>query len=285
MSYINEKALVSTDWLERNLRSPRIKILDASWYLPDQGRNARAEFREAHIPGANFFDIDEITDRTSPYPHTIPGPGLFAEEMPMLGVNNADHVIIYDGSGLFSAARAWWLFRVFGHDRVSILDGGFPKWRAEGRPVDDGGPPPADFAGAFDIDVRRSMVRSIDDMRANLDSGAEQVIDARGPGRFTGSEPEPREGVRSGHIPGSRNLPYGSILTADGTVKAADDLTALFNEAGIGEGPVVTSCGSGVTACALAFALHLVGRDDVAVYDGSWSEWGAQADTPVETGS
>jgi len=258
-------------------------VLDASYYLPNEGRDTTAEFLAGHIPGAAFFDIDQIADADNPLPHMLPSAEQFTRRVGALGIANDHHVVVYDTAGLFSAARAWWMFRVFGHDRVSVLSGGMPKWLAEGRPTEGGDATPA--AAEFTARFRPGMVRSVEDMRANLESGAAQVLDARGAGRFAGTEPELRPGLRSGHIPGSRNLPYPRLV--DSTTKAVLDPAALgarFAAAGIDLGrPVITTCGSGVTACALALGLHLLGHEDVAVYDGSWTEWGGRDDTPVET--
>jgi thiosulfate/3-mercaptopyruvate sulfurtransferase len=283
MSYVNDDALVETDWLATRLASPDVRVLDASYYLPGEGRDTAADFRVGHIPGAVFFDIDAVADADNPLPHMLPGAEQFAHQVGALGIANDQHVVVYDTAGLFSAARVWWMFRVFGHDRVAVLSGGMPKWLAEGRPTEggDGAPAAAEFAARF----RPELARSIEDMRANLESGAAQVLDARGAGRFAGTEPELRPGLRSGHIPGSRNLPYPELV--DPATKAVLDAPALgerFAAAGIELGrPVITTCGSGVTACALAFGLHLLGHGEVAVYDGSWTEWGGRDDTPVET--
>ena len=269
-------------WLEGRLDDPGLCVLDASWALPSEGRDPAAEFAAAHIPGARFFDIDLIADRASPLPHMLPAAAEFAATVGAMGVGNDDRVVVYDSAGLMSAARVWWMFRVFGHGRVAVLNGGFPKWRAEGRAVETVGRPPAPRAYSATLD--RARVRDLDAMLANLESGAEQVVDARGPGRFAGTEPEPRAGLRGGHIPGSRNLPYPALLDPEnGTVLPDDRLRAAFEAAGVDlAAPVVTTCGSGVTAAALAFALNLLGHDAVALYDGSWAEWGGRGDTPAE---
>ena len=283
MPYVNDDALVETDWLAKHLGTPEVRVLDASYYLPNEGRDTKAEFAASRIPGAAFFDIDAIADADNPLPHMLPSAEQFARQVGALGIGSDDHVVVYDTAGLFSAARAWWMFRVFGHDRVAVLSGGMPKWLAEGRPTEGGDTAPA--AAEFTARFRPGMVRSIEDMRANLESAAAQVLDARGAGRFAGTEPELRAGLRSGHIPGSRNLPYPKL--ADSTSKVVLDPAALgerFASAGIDLGrPVITTCGSGVTACALALGLHLLGHGEVAVYDGSWTEWGGRDDTPVET--
>jgi thiosulfate/3-mercaptopyruvate sulfurtransferase len=234
------------------------------------------------VPGAVFFDIDAIADRTTSLPHMLPSPEAFAAAVGALGIGSGDRVGVYDVRGVVSAARVWWTFRVFGHEAVAVLDGGLRKWQAEGRPVEHGAPKPA--PRTFTARLRPELVRSLDAMRANLTSRAAQVLDARSAGRFAGTEPEPRPGLRGGHIPGSLNLPYETLYRADGTLKAPDELRGAITAAGVDLGrPVVTSCGSGVTASVLALALYLVGRPDAAVYDGSWSEWGSRSDTPVET--
>ncbi|MQA65057.1 MAG: sulfurtransferase [Alphaproteobacteria bacterium] len=287
MSYKNQGSIVETAWLEPRLRMANVKVLDASWYLPDAGRNPRAEFRAARIPGAQFIDIDLISDRTSPYPHAIVDPMTFSDEVTALGIERGDHVVVYDGMGLFSAARVWWMFRIFGYDKVSVLNGGFPKWKAEGREIETGNPEMPVPSVPFEVGFRPKMMRILPQVRDNLAASEEVVLDARSPDRFSGAEPEPRAGLRSGHIPGSRNLHYARLMDPEtGLLKDAEALERLYAEAGVSDDKgVICTCGSGLTACALALGLHLIGRDDVAVYDGSWSEWAAQADTPVETGS
>jgi thiosulfate/3-mercaptopyruvate sulfurtransferase len=287
MNYAKPNSVVDPAWLETRLRMPNVKVVDASWYLPDMGRSARGEFLAGRIPGAVFLDIEMISDPAAPYPHALVEPMVFSDEITALGIERNDHVIIYDGLGLFSAPRVWWMFRLYGYDRVSILNGGMPAWKAEELPVETEHPEMPVPSVPFDVGFRPKMARLLPQVRDNLESGREHVLDARGPGRFQGEEPEPRPGVRPGHIPGSRNLHYAALVDPEtGRIKDADALAALFAEAGVEDGkPVICTCGSGITACALAFGLHLLGREDVAIYDGSWAEWGSQADTPVETGA
>ena len=279
-------ALVSTEWLATRLADPDLRLIDSSWYLPAQKKNGKWEYERARIPGARYFDIDLIADTESGLPHTLPTEELFAERVTELGIGNDHQVVAYDGLGIFSAARAWWMFHVFGHERVAVLDGGIAKWRVESRPTEEGKPSvpePAD--PAFRSSYNAAMFRSLDDMRANVESGAEQVADARSAGRFGGTEPEPREGIRSGHIPGAQNLPYGELVDPEtGMLRGVDDLESCFSNAGLTrDRPIVTSCGSGVTAAILSLSLHLIGHEPHALYDGSWSEWGGRDDTPVET--
>ncbi len=275
--------LVSTAWLADRLGEPDLVVIDASAHLPDAGRNARAEFEYSHIPGARFLDLDSLKDLDSPVPAALPTAEQFAARMAELGVRDGDRVVIYDDSAVKTSARAWFICRMHGIEQVAILDGGAGKWRAEGRPLAKGA---ADNApGAVTPRRGPGMVRSKAEVLANVASAAEQVLDARGAGRFTGAEPEPRPGMASGHIPGSHNLPFGRMLKPDGTFRDEAGLRAAFAEAGIDlDQPVVTTCGSGVTASVLLFAMHLLGKDDVALYDGSWSEWGADPTTPKATG-
>jgi len=275
-------ALVETDWLAQNLA--RVKVLDGSWYLPAQKRDPKAEFAAGHIPGAQYFPIDEIADRDTSLPHMLPTAEAFARAVGVLGIGSADQVVVYDGAGLQSAARVWWTFRAFGHDRVAVLNGGFPKWNAEGRAVESvvQAPKPARFLAA----PRAALVRGVGDVIDNVVSRREQVLDARSRPRFEASEPEPRAGLRGGHIPSSACLPYGELLDpVTKTVLPVAQLKAKFAAAGIDLArPVITTCGSGITASALALGLHLAGAASYAVYDGSWTEWGGRPDTPVETG-
>ena len=274
-------ALVTTEWLAGNLSRRDVRVVDGSWHMPHLQRDARAEFAQAHIPGAVFFDIDAIADRSTTLPHMLPRASEFAQAIGRLGIGSRDRVIVYDSRGVASAARVWWTFRAFGHDKVFVLDGGLPRWRAEGRPVEDGAPTPK--PRRFTARLRASLVRDLAAMRQNLQTHKAQVLDARSRGRFAGTEPEPRAGLRGGHIPGSLNLPYDELYQKDGAFLPADAIREKLEGAGIDlRKPVITSCGSGVTASVLALGLHVVGRPDVAVYDGSWSEWGGRADTPVE---
>ena len=277
--------LVSTAWLAERLGQPGIVVLDATYHLPNVPRDARAEYAREHIPGALFFDVDGISDPGSDLPHMLPSPADFARAVEALGIGNGDHVVTYDTYGLMSAARPWWMFRTFGHERISVLDGGLAKWKREGRPLTGEATKPA--AGKrFTARFRPEMVRSKDQLLANLKNHGEQVLDARAAARFHGTAPEPRQGLRSGHIPGSRNLPFNSLLDpAEQTMLPPEKLKTLFAQAGIDPAkPVITSCGSGVTACVLALGLEQVGAKKVAIYDGSWSEWGLPGNTPVETG-
>jgi thiosulfate/3-mercaptopyruvate sulfurtransferase len=274
--------LVSTDWLEAHRGDPDLCLFDATLYLPNEGRNARAEFLAAHIPGARFFDIDEIADPDTSLPHMVPSAGRFERLVGALGVSNASFVVFYDQRGVFSAPRGWWLMGLFGHDRAAVLDGGLPKWRAEGRPLEAGAPPPPTPA-TFRAGFRASRVRGLGDLRDNLASREALVLDARSAARFAATAPEPRAGLRGGHIPGAVSLPFGELMTPNGTLLAPDALRARFAAAGVdGTRPVVTSCGSGVSAAVLALGLARAGLPQGAVYDGSWTEWGGRDDTPIE---
>jgi len=274
--------LVTPAWLAENLGRRDVRVVDGSWHMPQLKRDARAEFAQAHVPGAVFFDIDAIADQGTSLPHMLPRAAEFARKVGALGIGSRDRVIVYDTRGVGSAARVWWTFRAFGHDKVAVLDGGLPRWRAEGHPVESGTPVPK--PRTFTARLRRSLVRDLAGMRQNLTTRRAQVLDARSRGRFAGTEPEPRAGLRSGHIPGSLNLPYDELYAKDGTLLPPEELSRKFAAAGLDlDKPVVTSCGSGVTASVLALGLYAAGRPDVAVYDGSWTEWGGREDTPIET--
>lgn len=280
------KALVTTDWLADRLGHPRLRVLDGSMYLPNSGRDAAAEYAEAHLPGAVFFDVEASSDRRSPLPHMLPPAADFAERMSALGLDDADDIVVYDGSGAnLSAARVWWMFRVFGHERVAVLDGGIRKWRREGRPLESG--TPALPRGSFTARRRPGdAVRDLAEVRKAAAAGREQIVDMRSAGRFAATEPEPRPGLRGGHIPGSRNLPYNELVREDGTMLPPESLQRRIAAAGIDPSrPIIATCGSGVSACALIHALHLLGHDQVALYDGAWTEWGGRADTPIESGT
>jgi thiosulfate/3-mercaptopyruvate sulfurtransferase len=275
---------VSAEWLAERLGRAGVRVLDASWYLPALGRDARAEYAAGHIPGALFFDLDAVSDHATALPHMLPQPEAFARAMTELGLTDDDELVVYDGTGSnMSAARAWWMFRVFGHGAVAVLDGGLAKWRWEGRSLESGDVVLA--PGRFTARLDHAAIRDLDDLRANLRSGREQVVDMRPAGRFTGAEPEPRAGLRGGHIPGSRSLPYTALVAPDGTLLPPDALRRRLLDAGVDPTrPIVATCGSGTSACTLIHALHLLGHDQAALYDGSWTEWGGRDDTPIATG-
>lgn len=276
--------IVETDWLAAHINAPDLVILDASWHLPTAGRDAKEEYEKEHIPGALFFDIDDLTDEKSDLPHMLPSSVKFASRMKKMGIGDGLRIVVYDTLGLFSAARAWWMFRAMGHGDVAVLNGGFKKWKAEGRPIEDL-PPVQRTSRHFTPHVDAGLLCDRDDMKAYVDRGNMQIVDARPAGRFEGRDEEPRPGLRAGHIPGARNVPSAAILNEDGTLKAPEDLIAIFKNAGIDPAkPVVTTCGSGVTAAMLSLALAVSGQTNAAVYDGSWAEWGQENGLPVATG-
>jgi thiosulfate/3-mercaptopyruvate sulfurtransferase len=295
--------VVSVDWLYDNLKEPDIKVVDASWYMPDEQRNPIQEYQVAHIPGALFFDVDGIADRTTNLPHMLPSEEAFAAAVSALGIQNKDDLVVYDGKGLFSAARVWWMFRVFGHDRVWVLDGGLPRWRASGYDVESSASSDAILKASaaseaiekvyqgqavgpitFETKFQPHLVWTLEQVTKNIEEKSYQHVDARGKARFDGIAPEPRKGIRSGHVPGSKCIPFSQMLDGSQSLLPADELKKRFDQEGISlEKPVVTSCGTGVTACILALGLHRLGKTDVPVYDGSWTEWGAHPDTPVDT--
>ncbi len=283
MTYAKPEGIVSTNWLARHLNDPKVKVIDVTYFHHSLKRDAKTEHDAKHIPGAVHFNIDDIKMAGDPRPHMLPPPEVFAKKVGALGISSGDKVVCYDMTGLQTAARGWWMFRIFGHDDVAVLDGGLPKWIAEGQPVTDKAT--AVRAASFTASFRPALVRSLDDIRANLDSKREQVVDARAAGRFQGVEKELWPG-RPGHIPQSRNLPFPDLLDPkDKTFLPADQIKAKFAASGLDLGkPIVASCGSGVTACVVALGAYLVGKDDVPVYDGSWSEWGLREDVPAATG-
>jgi thiosulfate/3-mercaptopyruvate sulfurtransferase len=277
------KTLVSTEWLHAHLKDPDLRILDGSYYLPQMARDPRAEYDVAHIPGARFFDIDDVADHGSDLPHMVPPIEKFMSRMRAMGVGDGHQVVVYDGMGLFSAARVWWLFKLMGQNNIAVLDGGFPKWQAEGRPVDD--LPPIIRDRHMTVRRQTHMVKDVTQVSAASKLGDYEIIDARSPGRFRGEEPEPRAGLRPGHIPGSKNVCFKDLLNADQTMKNPVEIRQIFQSAGVDfDKPAITTCGSGVTAAVLSLGLQRIGKTDHSLYDGSWSEWGMFPTVPVATG-
>lgn len=280
----NKDWLVETEWLAEHLDAPDLVILDGSWHVPNGERNAQREYLQGHIPGALLFDIDDIADTDSPLPHMLPSPEKFSSRMRKMGIGDGMRVVVYDAHGMFSAARVWWMFRTMGADDVAVLNGGLPKWVSEGRPLEEG-PPPHRTERHFTARRKAELVHDIADVRDVVAANSAQLVDARSPDRFAGTAPEPRQGMRTGHIPGSSNLHYEALLNPDGTMKTTEQLRAIFDASGLDlREPIVTTCGSGVTAAILALALAMVGHRQASVYDGSWSEWGQVESLPIETG-
>ena len=276
--------IVETDWLQSHLSSPDLIVLDGSWHLPTAKRDPKAEYLAEHIPGALFFDIDDLSDEKSSLPHMLPSTVKFSSRMKKMGIGDGARIVVYDTSGIFSAARVWWTFRAMGHQDVAVLNGGLKKWKAEGRPLEDMAPV-ARSARHYTPQQNSDMVRDMADMKAIVADKSVQIADARPAGRFEGRDPEPRPGLRLGHMPGARNIPQGSVINADGTLKSVSELREIFKAAGIDPTkPVVTTCGSGVTAATLVLALNLLGQPNAGLYDGAWSEWGQDNGLPVATG-
>ena len=282
MAPVERNVLVTASWLAQHLNAPDVRVADATYALPTLNRNPRAEYDEAHVPGAVFFDIDDVADEASDLPHMVPDAVKFSSRVRKLGLGDGVRIVVYDNNRFSASARVWWMFRLFGHDDVVVLDGGLGKWRADGHPVDDHPVMPAERH--FTARQNNLLYRDIDQIRDHVVNPSEQLVDARSAGRFRGEEAEPRPGQRAGHIPHSLNLPFTDLIAPDGTFLPTEALRQRFAEAGVDpQKPIATTCGSGVTACTLALALYQLGVPDVAIYDGSWTEWGGRADTPIET--
>lgn len=283
MASDDPKTLVSTDWLAAHLKDPDLRVLDGTMFMAAEGRDGRKEYEAGHIPGARFFDIEDISDARSELPHMVPPVEKFMSKLRAMGVGDGHQVVVYDAKGLFSAARVWWLFRLMGQDNIAVLDGGFPKWQAEGRAIED--MPPLVRDRHMTVRRQNHMVKDVTQVSAASKLGDHEILDARSAARFRGEAPEPRPGLRPGHIPGAKNVPYTDLLNADMTMKGPDALRAVFAAAGVDlTKPVITSCGSGVTAAVINLALERIGKTDHALYDGSWTEWGAFPTLPVATG-
>ncbi|MDA8577622.1 3-mercaptopyruvate sulfurtransferase [Rhodobacteraceae bacterium] len=283
MTRDDPKTLVSTQWLAAHLKDPDLRVLDASWYLPGSKRDPFAEYQAAHIPGARFFDLDDVSDHRSDLPHMVPPVEKFMSRMRAIGVGDGHQIVVYDGAGLFCAPRVWWLFKLMGQMDIAVLDGGFPKWQAEGHPVED--LPPILRDRHMMVRRQNQMVKDVTQVSAASKLGEFEIVDARSPGRFYGKDPEPRPGLRAGHIPGSKNVFYKDLLNADDTMKSPDEMRQVFLEAGVDlDKPVITSCGSGVTAAILSLGLTRMGKTDHSLYDGSWTEWGMFPTLPIATG-